>query len=226
MEDVPPWIGCDRLLKYYDQCPSELHRKIFATLFETGGRVSEVVELKREDFDWNDQAVNVTGMLVKKYRKHKRRDFLIKRDEKEPLVEDLISFVEGCETEYLFPKHAPLTGEVIPEEHASTTQIYLLVRQISKDLWPHWFRSQRASFLVYVRNFDIYKLVEWFNWKSIETPLHYVRQTQKEQAEALGITEIPGRQKISKTQETASKPKTSMSDEEYKRLKREVLGHE
>jgi integrase len=191
IEDVPPWIGWERMLDHYRRCPSQLHKNIFLTLFETGGRVSEVAELKPSNFIWNEEAIKVQGMIVRKWRKHKRRDFLIKIDEKNPLAEDLISFIEECETEYLFPKGKPFSGAIIPDEHTSTTRIYLKVREISDDLWCHWFRAQRASFHVFVRNMDIFQLKDWFMWKSVDMPAHYINKTLRGMAEQMGIEKIP-----------------------------------
>lgn len=222
--DVPPWIGNDNLLSYYHKCPTDLHRNLFATLFETGGRVSEVVELRPEQFNWNDNAIVIGGMVVLKYRRRMRRDVYIKRDEENPLAEDLVSFVEGCGTDYLFPRTAPLTGEVIvPNMPTSRTRLYLKVREISDDLWCHWFRSQRASFLVYVRGLDAFQLKDWFNWKSMDSAGHYVKG--KTLAEALGIEKVPGLPtKISKIDTPKTALKTRMTDEEYERMRREVMG--
>ncbi len=191
VEDVPPWIGWDRLLSYYHKCPTNLHRSIFTILFETGGRVSEVLELQPKQFDWNEEAIKVERMTVLKYRKRMRRDFLIKRDEKNPLAEDLISLVEQCQTKYLFPKQERLSSKVIPSEHTSRTRLYLLVREISDDLWCHWFRAQRASFNVFVRGMDAFQLADWFKWKSVDMPLHYINQTLEGMAKDMGIKNIP-----------------------------------
>ena len=191
VEDVPEWVGWDNMLGYYNGCPSQLHRNLFTTLFETGGRISEILELKPENFVWNEEAIKVKGMIVKKYRKRKKRNFLIKIDEENPLAKDLISFVECCDTEYLFPKGEPFTGIPILNEHTSCTRLYLLVREISDDLWPHWFRAQRASFNAFVRKMNIFDLKEWFMWKSVDTPAHYINQTLEGMAKQMGIRNIP-----------------------------------
>ena len=120
-----------------------------------------------------------------------RRNFLIKIDEKNPLAEDLISFVESCKTEYLFPRTTPFTGESIPNEHTSTTRLYLKVREISDDLWCQWFRAMRASFNVFVRDMNIFDLQKWFMWKSVDTPAHYINQTLEGMAKQMGIKKIP-----------------------------------
>lgn len=64
-----------------------------------------------------------------------------------------------------------------------------MCQQIHKDLFPHWFRSMRASFLVYVRDFNVYELRQWFMWKSLDTPGSYVRGV--EMKEKLVIMELP-----------------------------------
>lgn len=80
-----------------------------------------------------------------------------------------------------------------------------MCQQIHKDLFPHWFRSMRASFLVYVRNFNVYALKQWFMWKSLDTPGSYVRGV--ELAEKLGIMELPKARK-EKLQSPSPEPKS------------------
>jgi hypothetical protein len=43
-------------------------------------------------------------------------------------------------------------------------------------LWPHWFRSQRASQLVADYNFQEQDLLEWFTWEDIETSVRYAHK--------------------------------------------------
>jgi len=217
------WIGWDNLLSYYNKCPTDLHRKIFVVLFETGGRVSEVLELQPAQFIWNEEAIKVERMTVLKYRKRMRRDFLIKRDEKNPLTDDLISFVQSCETEFLFPKGEWITGNIVSNHHTSRTRLYLKVREISDDLWCHWFRAQRASFNVFVRRMDAFQLADWFKWKSMDTPLHYINQTLAGMAENMGIKKIP--EKSIKIVEPIEEPKSSPPKTEPKKEKsyRELL---
>lgn len=197
VEDVPAWIGWKKLLYYFTMCPTEFHEGLFCVLFETGGRISEILELQPSQFIWNDKAIKVERMIVVKYRKKKRRDFLIIRDEQNLLANALISFVENCRTPYLFPKVQRLTGKIIPEEHTSRTRLYLKIREISDDLWCHWFRAQRASFNVHIRRMDVLSLQSWFEWKSADTPVRYVKQSLREMAEFMGIDEkdIPTRDK-------------------------------
>ena len=190
VEDVPAWIGWQRMLTYYNGSPSQLHKNIFTTIFETGGRVSEVIELKPDMFVWNDEAIKVVGMIVKKHRKHKRRDFLIKIEDN-LLAKDLISFVSSCKTKFLFPKGEPFTGRIIFDQHTSTTRIYLKVLEISGDLWPHYLRAQRASFNVFVRKMNLFQLMDWFKWKGTDTPAHYINQTLEGMAKQMGIKNIP-----------------------------------
>ncbi len=207
VEDIPAWIGWDNLMSYYNHSPTQSHKDVFVVLFETGGRVSEIIELQPSQFDWNDQAIKVDRMTVLKYRKRMRRDFLIKRDEQNPLAEHLISLVARCKTKYLFPRMQRLSGAVIPDKHTSRTRLYLKVREISNDLWCHWFRAQRASFNVFVRGMDAFQLADWFKWKSMDTPLHYINQTLAGMAENMGIKNIPKGRKETVEVHPSPKPK-------------------
>lgn len=111
--DVPTWIGWDAMFDYYRKCPTDEYKKLFCTLFESGGRVSEVARLRPRQFSWNDECVVMNKMDVFKYRQRKKRDVYILRDELNPLAGDLIDFVEDCDTDFLFPRRMPLTSEVV-----------------------------------------------------------------------------------------------------------------
>jgi hypothetical protein len=43
-------------------------------------------------------------------------------------------------------------------------------------LWLHWFRSQRASQLVCDYSFEVMDLVNYFDWKDVETAIRYAKK--------------------------------------------------
>jgi hypothetical protein len=43
-------------------------------------------------------------------------------------------------------------------------------------LWLHWFRSQRASQLVNDYGFEVMDLVNYFDWKDVETAIRYAKK--------------------------------------------------
>jgi len=77
--DVLPFIGWDKLLSLIDACNDidydiyyrdfcrERDKGLIATLFETGGRIGEVVSLSKANFDFTPKKYCVVnGMLLEK----------------------------------------------------------------------------------------------------------------------------------------------------------------
>ena len=192
VEDIPEWVGNKRLLSYYHKAQEldeekgwNIHAKGFCLAFVTGGRASEIPMLRPEQFSWNDKVVHVSQMRVLKWRRPKTRTFLLLRDEKDPLLNDCIRYVKECKTDFLLPRHLTWTREPVQDQHFGGVRLWQLMHEIDEDLWCHWFRGQRASFLVYVRKYNVFELKAHFEWASVDTAAHYVRV--KEEAERLGL---------------------------------------
>jgi len=167
---------------------------LIAALFETGGRVSEVVQLRLRNFQVEEEAVIVTGMRVlKRFEKVKEYEDETGRVRwvtkpvyetrgrfpilvKEPLVPYLLSWLEESE-DYLFPSSAE------HRNHISRSWAYKIVRRVGdrlgRHIWPHYFRSQRASQLVQDYGFDLHQLLRFFNWKNIPTALRYAKMDER-----------------------------------------------
>lgn len=188
--DITEFCGWDRLLEIADKAgkiksrvySSEFLQALVAALFETGGRVSEVLSLKPENFDLGPDPdfVIVKGMLVLKRKKKGKapilgsgipfRSFPIKRTD--PLWPYLERWIKKCKPgERLFP--------------ISRSKTFLLVRGLGKDLYPHWFRSQRASQLAFDYGWGVGQLMEFFAWTHMGTALKYTHHGWKGLAEAM-----------------------------------------
>ena len=184
--DTYGWIGLDSLLKYYERCPTEYHRKIFNILFETGSRASEAIVLQPQHVKWNDVAIRVQGLPLLKKKKRMVRNFLWKI-EGDPFAEDFIDFVQSCNTRYLIPAHQKFSGLVLVDQHPTRSTILVKMYEVSPDLWCHWFRSMRARFFVNELKMDAFQLADWFSWTNMDMPLHYVSETLEKMAENMGI---------------------------------------
>jgi site-specific recombinase XerD len=176
VEVVESFCGWDFLLKLLPKCKQERDRALISALFETGGRVSEVLQLKKDNFVVQEPYVVVKAMpVLKRYSKvgefvdrkgRKRwrtsekksyRTFPIHM--KEPLCLSLLEYIEERRTEKLFD--------------IGRFQVYRVVRSLDNDIFPHWFRAQRASQLALEYGFDMHDLIDFFNWKSLQTATHY-----------------------------------------------------
>ena len=185
VEMVETFCGWDYLLDMIRRCDNMRDKALIATLFETGGRVSEVLSLKRSNFILQDDFIIVKAMRVlKRYKKvGEYQDDLGKKKwitksmkayrtfpipVKEPLVPYMLKWIDyigKCGKDQLFG---------ISRVHA-----WRIVVKVNPDVFPHWFRAQRASQLALEYGFDVHDLVDFFAWKSLPMALHYSRMGWK-----------------------------------------------
>lgn len=182
-EVVKEYCGNDILEKLVENCeklPSKIGGKKFlkrnkaliATLFLTGGRVSEVLMLKKENFDFdNEEAKRNNAFLVRDMEVLKgvakgkpiriTRTFPIWNDD--PLVEYLIEWLDEIDG-YLFLTErkstmAPSTAFVIVREAGKLLERTLHINTM-------WFRKQREYYLVKEKGFTAYNLQAYFRFKN------------------------------------------------------------
>lgn len=173
----------------------------FATIaFGTGGRVSEVRMLHRNNFILtNPKVVLVKRMRVlkrfhrevdPKTKKKKivldtvyRKTFPIRRDE--PLTELMVQWIKK-QNEWLFPTNR---GDNV---FLGRTMAYNIARKLGKSvgmwIYPHWFRAQRASQLRLEYGFDTIDLMEFFAWEDVKTATRYAKMGWRGLAEKMGVT--------------------------------------
>ena len=242
--DVPPFIGWDKLLSLIDACNEidydiyyrdycrERDKGLIACLFETGGRIGEVVSLSKANFDFTpkDYCV-VSGMLLeKRYEKtgsyievleteptgahaklyepqllengkqiwkrkrwrttitsekvqrlRIRRAFPILK--KEPLYPVMEQYIKHHHGELLFPSPKLRKNKT---RFMTCTNAWLIINRIQNltgiELWPHWFRSQRASQLKKEYGFKTDDRKDWFNWLTDPMASLYTKTRAKEMA--------------------------------------------
>lgn len=182
VEDVENFVGWPFLEKILASCKHPRDRGLIAALFETGGRVSEVLELTIENFLRQYPFLVVKSMPVfKRYEKMEDyqdvegktrwltepkkayRTFPIHL--KEPLVQPLLALIERKKQGRLFK--------------IGRKRVYQIVTALHPTIYPHWFRAQRASQLALEYGYDVHDLVDFFNWKDMVTAVHYSRMGWK-----------------------------------------------
>lgn len=205
------WVGWDRILELYENAvqldidyPMKDDRKIprksyalyFVTLFQTGGRINEVLQLRPDQIDWNEEVIKIENMTVLKRRKRFTRNVFIKI-EGNPLAYPFIKHIEECDTRYLLPGYGTKSGRRIdPNSAISSTYVYKKICEIDPDIWPHWLRDQRSWQLSAKLEdggcgFDVYLLKEWYEWESEYMPFHYAgRRAEKDILKAYGVSDI------------------------------------
>lgn len=138
-------------------------KALVATLFETGGRISEVLALEKRNFQILPERILVTAMIVVKNKVPTTRGtFSIKRFE--PLSPIMVDWIKQCNS---------------PLFNITPTRAYQIVSAIGDrlgiHLYDHWFRAQRASQLAGEYDFTLHDLLTWFSWKDYRTAVRYAK---------------------------------------------------
>jgi len=211
--DVKSFCGWNTLLNIVNVAGGIGHNGLrnagfVAGLFECGGRVSETLMLKPSMFSvykgCTPRLIMVENMpLLKRYKKlseflddkgdrhykteriEATRDFSFRADE--PLVKPMVDWiVHALENrfEFLFP--SPYTDKPLTRKWA-----YVLIDKIGNrldmEIYPHWFRSQRASQLASEYDFREASLLEWFEWEKWETAKKYAKLGPLGLAKKMGV---------------------------------------
>lgn len=190
--------------------PLDLENKgLVSTLFETGGRATECLALKKDNFEIQDRVVLVKRMPVLKQRQRvvfkdedgnewyymgeeKPIKYSVKKlDDRtfpislnDPLASVLLEFIgTKKEGELLFP--------------FGYSKLYMRIRDLEKNAgekhgewYPHRFRGERASQLASEKNFDVLTLMEYFGWKRHEIPSFYVKLSAKQLIQKILVGEV------------------------------------
>ena len=173
-----------------ESCETELEKSFIATLFLSGGRVSEVLQLQAHHFDIVEEEglVIVRGApLLKRYKKVEerpdgswetlpvdatRRPFPIVVQE--PLAPYLLDRLNQVRSGYLFPSPRR------PGRPLSRAWAFKLARRLEDasgtPCWPHAFRSWRASQLVSDYGFEVLDLLDFFGWAKHDQAVTYARR--------------------------------------------------
>jgi integrase len=193
VEEVEGFCGWDFLLSLVRVFDFPPYRGLVACLFETGGRISEVLELRRENFNLSHPKVVVVERMpvLKRYEVVGRqpdpskksgfrwltsgvrdyRYFPIRRDE--PLVPYMLQWVEKCgEGEKLFEFDRYQALKLLREAGAALNTPIPFTRHRrenrplhSSEIFPHLLRAERACQLAAEYSFDAYALRQFFGWK-------------------------------------------------------------
>ena len=176
VRDIIEFCGWDALVAMAQRATSRRDAAIIATLFLTGGRVSEVLSLIVDDFDLSNQEVIIlrhmdvskrfkkTGEKIVNGKKEwitekvfAHRSFAILK--KEPLVPFLLDYLVTLKP------GAKLFS-------LSRVRIYQIVRKLS-GMYPHWFRAQRACQLAEEHDLGLNEIMNFFQWRDQMTAMRY-----------------------------------------------------
>ena len=162
-KDIHRFCGWDELCRFLAKCNKPIKGALFATLFQSGARISEALEFHSDMFQRvetaNGPKIIIYGAKVLKKRRQESRNIPMPLTEK--LVVPMMNWVEEQDG-YLFPGVTP-------------GQAYWWIKRTDPAWWLHRIRSERATQLVIEYGFGVADLMKFFDWSRAETAMQYVR---------------------------------------------------
>jgi len=194
IDEVEGFCGWDFLLSLTEILNSPMYQGFVAALFETGGRVSEVLELAKSHFKLtlHPDLVVVEHMpvfkrfevveripdpgkkrgfrwITKSLRDH--RSFPIRKNE--PLVPYMLNWLKAAPGDRLFNFDRFQALEMLRYAGKLLHKTIPLTRHKkenrslwSSEIFPHLLRAERASQLASEYGFEVYALRQFFGWKA------------------------------------------------------------
>jgi integrase len=198
-KDVKRFVGYRKLIELCNSLRLGRDRALFAALFLTGGRVSEVLALEKKNFEINRDFVIVKDMaLIKRYKKlfgwveyvkappenSLKRLYKyskkIKGDKKFWRQRYKTEITPDTRADFSFPASEPLANILIAWlaehddklfPHCKRFRAWQILNEIG--IYPHWLRAQRASSLISFHNFNMEEMMEWLSWVELSTAMRY-----------------------------------------------------
>ncbi|MBD3253001.1 tyrosine-type recombinase/integrase [Candidatus Pacearchaeota archaeon] len=156
---IPVVLTKREISKLFDAAQTKKSRLLLQLLYSSGLRVSEIVNLKKNDMDFSD---NIGW--VRKGKGKKDRMFILSQK----LSKKLKKFSEKNNWKYLFSKTKPLTTRNIQKIVQKTTQL----AEIEKSVSPHTLRHSFATHLLDTGT-DLRKIQSLLGHSSIATTQIY-----------------------------------------------------
>jgi len=133
---LPEVLTKEEVRSLINASDNEKSRLIISMLYSAGLRVSELVNLKVDDVNWNEK----TGW-VRRGKGGKDRIFMMS----DTLLKDVQAYLQGREHKYIFSKEEPLTTRNIQKIILGTKKR----AGINKKVTPHTLRHSFATHLLY-----------------------------------------------------------------------------
>ena len=196
-EAVTRFCGWRDLFKFLSKCETPVTGALFATLFETGCRISEGLMLDSSMFVENTDTLRIYSVPVLK-KNHKQRKKEIPEEMRLILTQEQIDTIEKYYEEHKppevpkklvtrtipIPKKEPLVSAMMNWVHEQDGllfpdldrfEAYRMINGVDDAWWLHRIRSERATQLTIEYNYTIQDLMKFFNWSSPNIAARYVR---------------------------------------------------
>ena len=203
VKEFAGWQQLDDLLAKLPENNNERNQALFATAFQTGGRIEEVLMLKKNNFTVKEKEklVIVKGMkLLKRYEKtgswtewieqkpNNKLARLYKLDEKQNKFYRNRYDTEKTDMdrqEFWFDTGEHFAG-ILLDWISQSNEDFLFPGRITHlsysmayriinatGVYPHWLRAQRASCLIAEYGWPMEQMMEWMGWEELSTARHY-----------------------------------------------------
>ena len=196
-EAVTRFCGWRDLFKFLSKCDTPITGALFATLFETGCRISEGLQLDSSMFVENTDTLRIYSVPVLK-KNHKLGKKRISKELQVILtpeqLERLDQYYEETKPQdkpkkevfrtIPIPKKEPLVEAMMNWVHEQDGllfpdldrfEAYRMINGVDDAWWLHRIRSERATQLTIEYNYTIQDLMKFFNWSSPNIAARYVR---------------------------------------------------
>ena len=222
-KDVTRFVGWTRLHELIAEVPQynfKRNQALFVTTFLTGGRIEEVLQLRKSNFKVNKdtQEIIVNDMrLLKRYEK--LGEYLEWVDEKPTNKLSRLFKFDQDKNKFFRNRYETESKEEIRREFRFATtedmaeillnwlemaQDYLFVGYRDDHLgydmaykiitttgvYPHWLRAQRASCLISEYGWKMEMMMEWMGWEELTTARHYAKYGPAELVAGKSLREI------------------------------------
>lgn len=196
------WVGWEHIMRLYNKALSmdaldgRKRALYFVTIFQTGGRVSEVCKILNRNIEYDDNKIVVNLMDVLKRRRRFTRSAIIKREGNQLADEFIRHFEESKAHGNVYLLSGSTRGRYTvnaPDKPASRRVIYGDITSIDDTIWPHWIRDARSWHLGAKveqggRGFDAFLLKTYFGWARMDMAAHYAgRRDEDDIMDAFGI---------------------------------------
>lgn len=166
------FCGWPTLTKIVSKAEGSRDKLLILTLFKTGGRVSEVLDLTKSAFDLkvSQHSIVVRDMsILKKFQHTKEGTVKIDARRSIPVLrKEVLSDEWGVLLSKL--RHQRMFYGRSLTKPMSRINAYMIVRDAGKRagvrVSDHWFRGMRASQLAEEYGFGVYELNQFFGWGS------------------------------------------------------------
>ncbi|WP_051330942.1 site-specific tyrosine recombinase/integron integrase [Aneurinibacillus terranovensis] len=175
-KNQPKYLSMDEMLRLREGCGQDIRlRSLLELMFESGCRISEVCDIKKQDIDWETNSIIVKG------KGSKERVVFFHTNTKHFLKRYLESRYDDCP--FLFVTKKGIPRKVNPRSIQMEMKKLGIKSQISQGIHPHMLRHTFATYLLN-KGMDISIVAELLGHEKLSTTQIYAKVTiQRKSAE-------------------------------------------